>query len=154
MERKSVLFYAADRAVGESSSFSRSPTGGSGVVWPTSEPDFQAQEAAGTPFAEEVRAQPMPVLAARRGRWRDLPRRADWNAATGDVRRPALGAKFTQHPEMQHADTRALRLFAEAADTAEHTGSEAAWADRDQGTGRCRLGELLMELRGQLRGQA
>ncbi|GHF53214.1 hypothetical protein HNQ07_003268 [Deinococcus metalli] len=144
-----ILFYATDKPYGEFSNFSRHPVVLDGIEWPTSEHYFQAQKFAGTPHAEELRAQPTPMLAAQMGRRRDLPLRPDWNAVKDDVMRAALHAKFTQHPEL-----RALLLGTGDAVLIEHTRNDTYWADGGNGSGRNRLGELLMELRGQLREEA
>ncbi|WP_412028130.1 NADAR family protein [Deinococcus yunweiensis] len=142
---KLILFYATDKPYGEFSNFSRHPIELDGVVWPTSEHYFQAQKFVGTTFVDDMRAQPTPMLAAQMGRRRDLPLRPDWNDVKDDVMRVALRAKFTQH-----ADLRALLLGTGGADIVEHTANDAYWADGGDGTGRNRLGELLMELREQL----
>ena len=141
-----LLFYATDKPYGEFSNFSRHPIVLDSVTWPTSEHYFQAQKFAGTPFVAEVRAQPTPMLAAQMGRRRDLPFRADWDAVKDDVMRAALRAKFTQHPEL-----RALLLETGDAELIEHTRNDSYWADGGDGSGRNRLGELMMELRGTLR---
>ncbi len=144
-----ILFYATDKPYGEFSNFSRHPIDIGGVTWPTSEHYFQAQKFAGTPFEEEVRAQSTPMLAAQMGRRRDLPFHADWDDVKDDVMRAALKAKFTQHP-----DLRALLLGTGDAILVEHTRNDAYWADGGDGSGRNRLGELLMELRGTLQEDA
>lgn len=86
------------------------------------------------------------MLAAQMGRRRDLPFRPDWDAVKDDVMQAALHAKFTQYPEL-----RALLLGTGDAILVEHTRNDAYWADGGDGSGRNRLGELLMELRGTLR---
>ncbi|GGR94004.1 NADAR family protein [Deinococcus sedimenti] len=141
-----ILFYETDRPFGEFSNFSRHAFELDGVVWPTSEHYFQAQKFVGTPHAEEVRAQVTPMLAARFGRRRDLPLREDWEAVKDDVMRAALRAKFTQHPALRQRllDTVDATLI-------EHTRNDSYWADGGDGSGRNRLGELLMELRAALR---
>ncbi|GGR08561.1 NADAR family protein [Deinococcus ruber] len=142
-----ILFYATDQPYGEFSNFSRHPVEVEGLLWPTSEHYFQAQKFAGTPHAEEVRQQPTPMLAAQMGRRRDLPFRTDWDAVKDDVMRAALHAKFTQH-----AALRTLLLGTGDAELVEHTRNDAYWADGGDGSGRNRLGQLLMELRAYLRG--
>ena len=139
-----LLFYATDKPYGEFSNFSRHPITLDGQLWPTSEHYFQAQKFAGTPHADELRQQPTPMLAAQMGRRRDLPFRPDWNAVKDGVMMTALRAKFTQHPEL-----RALLLGTGHAELVEHTANDAYWADGGDGTGRNRLGDLLMELRTQ-----
>ncbi|WP_425145421.1 NADAR family protein [Deinococcus sp.] len=142
-----ILFYATDKPYGEFSNFSRHPITLDGLTWPTSEHYFQAQKFAGTPHEEELRQQPTPMLAARMGRRRDLPLRPDWDAVKDGVMRTALRAKFTQHPAL-----RELLLGTADAVLVEHTNNDRYWADGDDGSGRNRLGELLMEVRAQLRG--
>ncbi len=142
-----ILFYATDKPYGEFSNFSRHPIEIGGLTWPTSEHYFQAQKFAGTPSAEEVRTQPTPMLAAQMGRRRDLPFRPDWDAVKDEVMMDALRAKFTQHPELH-----ALLLSTGDAELIEHTANDSYWADGGNGSGRNRLGELLMELRQELRG--
>ena len=62
-----------------------------------------------------------------------------------DMRR-ALLAKFTQHD-----DLRAVLLGTGEADLVEHTASDAYWGDGGDGTGKNRLGHILMRVRAELR---
>ncbi|MGY2892591.1 NADAR family protein [Deinococcus sp. UYEF24] len=140
-----ILFYDLNHPYGEFSNFSRHPIEIGGLLWPTSEHYFQAQKFAGTPSAEEVRTQSTPMLAARMGRRRDLPFRPDWEAVKDEVMMDALRAKFTQHPELH-----ALLLSTGDAELIEHTANDSYWADGGDGSGRNRLGELLMQLRAEL----
>jgi len=140
-----IFFYDLNSPYGEFSNFSRHPITLDGVTWPTSEHYFQAQKFAGTPHAEEVRALPKPMLAAQMGRRRDLPLRPDWETVKDAVMRRALRAKFTQHPDLHR-----LLLGTEEAELIEHTANDRYWADGGDGSGRNRLGELLMELRAEL----
>ena len=142
-----ILFYDLNHLYGEFSNFSRHPVELSGLSWPTTEHYFQAQKFAGTPHAEEVRRQPSPMLAARMGRRRDLPLRPDWEAVKDEVMLEALRAKFSQHQEL-----RELLIGTADAELTEHTANDSYWADGGNGSGRNRLGELLMEVRAELRG--
>ena len=63
-----------------------------------------------------------------------------------DIMREALRAKFEQHPKL-----RSLLLATGDAALVEHTRNDRYWADAGDGTGKNRLGQLLMELREQLR---
>ena len=56
--------------------------------------------------------------------------------------RDALRAKFSQHP-----DLKAMLLATGTAEIIEHTANDRYWGDGGDGTGKNRLGELLMELR-------
>ncbi len=59
----------------------------------------------------------------------------------------ALRAKLTQH-----ADLRALLLGTGEAPLIEHTANDAYWGDGGDGSGKNRLGALLMRVREELRG--
>jgi len=60
--------------------------------------------------------------------------------------RDVLRAKFTQHE-----DLRALLLSTGDAKLVEHTANDSYWADGGDGSGRNMLGQLLMQLREELR---
>jgi ribA/ribD-fused uncharacterized protein len=146
---KTICFYRTGEAYGEFSNFSAHPVELDGVAWPTTEHYFQAQKFPGTPHAERIRAAKSPMIAARLGRSREHPLRADWETARENIMRAALRAKFTQHPNL-----RLLLLGTGDADLIEHTSNDRYWADGGDGTGRNRLGQLLMELRAELRTNA
>ena len=57
----------------------------------------------------------------------------------------ALRAKFSQHPQLA-----SLLLSTGGARLVEHTTNDRYWADGGDGTGRNRLGELLMQVRQEL----
>ena|ERR1022692_736691 len=143
---KQILFYRQNDSYGEFSNFSAHPFKLKGKVWPTSEHYFQAQKFFGTEHEEAVRLAQSPSIAARLGRSRTLPLRADWEAVKDEIMREALQAKFEQHPKVK-----SLLLATGEAELIEHTRNDAYWADGGDGTGKNRLGKLLMELRAQLR---
>ena len=62
--------------------------------------------------------------------------------------REALREKLAQHPAL-----RSLLLKTDDAELVEHTRNDRYWADGGDGTGKNRLGQLLMELRAELRSQ-
>jgi N-glycosidase YbiA len=141
-----ILFYRITEPYGGFSNFSPHPVELKGCLWPTSEHYFQAQKFAGTEQEEAVRLAKSPMVAARMGRSRERPLRADWEAVREDIMREALHAKFTQHAEL-----RSLLLSTGNAQLVEHTANDHYWADGGDGSGRNRLGQLLMELRTELR---
>lgn len=140
-----ILFYRVNEPYGAFSNFSPHPFQLKDKVWPTSEHYFQAQKFAGTEHEEEIRLIVSPMVAARAGRSRKRPFRADWATVKDDVMREALRAKFTQHP-----DLREMLLSTGEARLVEHTTNDSYWGDGGDGSGRNRLGELLMELRADL----
>jgi len=142
-----IEFYGTLDAYGAFSNFSKHRLWLKEKYWPTSEHYFQAQKFAGTPDEEEVRNAPTAMLAARMGRERHRPLRADWDQVKEEVMMQALRTKFTQHQEL-----RELLLGTGDALLVEHTANDAYWADGGDGSGKNRLGELLMQLRAELRG--
>jgi hypothetical protein len=141
-----ILFYRVSGPYGEFSNFAPFPVRLKGCVWPTTEHYFQAQKFAGTEHEQAVRQTKSPMTAAHLGRSRKLPLRRDWESVKGTIMREALQAKFTQHPAL-----RSLLLATGDATLVEHTENDSYWGDGGDGSGQNRLGQLLMELRAQLR---
>ncbi len=141
-----ILFYRVSEPYGVFSNFSPHPVELKGRVWPTSEHYFQAQKFAGTEHEEAVRAAKSPMIAARMGRSRERRLRPDWESVKDGIMREVLRAKFTQHASLQ-----AQLLSTGEAELVEHTTNDRYWADGGDGSGKNRLGQLLMELRSELR---
>lgn len=141
-----IRFYGVSGAYGWCSNFAPSPIDLEGKRWPTVEHWFQAQKFAGTEHEQEIRAAVSPMIAARMGRSRVRPLRADWEQAKDLVMWRGLRAKFTQHPELA-----ALLLETGDSQIVEHTENDCYWADGGDGSGQNRLGELLMRVRDELR---
>lgn len=130
-----------------------------GRFWPTVEHYYQANkfdEAAEItyssgktiPLREHVRCQATAKMAAIEGRRRDLPLRADWDAVHEDVMRRAFRAKFAQHPELRDS-----LLATGDAELVYDYPDDYHWGIGKQGTGRNRLGVLLMRLRDEFRAE-
>jgi ribA/ribD-fused uncharacterized protein len=141
-----ILFYSVNEPYGEFSNFFPHPFELKGRIWPTSEHYFQAQKFAGTEHEEAIRLAKSPMIAARMGRSRERPLRPDWEAVKDDIMREALRAKFAQQPALK-----SLLLSTGTAQLVEHTTNDRYWGDGGDGKGKNRLGQLLMELREQLR---
>ena len=148
MNRRRVIeFYRTGDAFGEFSNFAEFPIRLRGVEWPTSEHYFQAQKFAGTPHEEAVRLADSPMTAAKMGRERSRPLRADWESVKDDIMREAVLAKFAQHPKLL-----GLLLSTGEAEIVEHTKNDAYWGDGGDGSGKNMLGRILMEVRRRLGG--
>ena len=143
-----IRFYRTDDPYGEFSNLSPHPIVVDGVVWPTSEHFFQAQKFAGTEHEEAIRHASTPDKAAKMGRDRKRPLRADWEEMRNDVMQLATYCKFTQHPEL-----RQLLLDTEDACLVEHTTNDHYWGDGGDGSGQNMLGRILMEIRDLLKHQ-
>jgi hypothetical protein len=146
MSDQVIHFYQTGDAFGELSNHAPFPITLQGKTWLTTEHYFQAQKFPGTEHEEAIRLEPSPLIAAQLGRGRTQPLRPDWESVKEDLMREALYAKFTQHPSL-----RSLLLSTGDATLIEHTSNDAYWGDAGDGTGKNRLGLLLMELRTRLR---
>ena len=144
--RESIGFYHLHQPYGFFSNFAPYAIYLKDRIWVTSEHYFQAQKFAGTPHEEQVRQSATPRVAAEMGRDRSRPLRSDWQAVKDATMREALYAKFTQHPDLTEKllETNEARLV-------EHTRNDNYWGDGGDGSGKNRLGKLLMEIRDQIR---
>jgi hypothetical protein len=111
--------------------------------------ECQAQKFAGEPDEEEVRRAKTPSIAANMGRDRKRPLRRDWESVKERVMLDALRAKFTQHEELK-----AVLLGTGDAKLVEHTANDSYWGDGGDGSGKNRLGQLLMRVREELQVEA
>src|SRR4051794_41008876 len=138
-----IQFYHKGEPYYECSNFAPYPIRLQGKSWPTSEHYFQAQKHAGTPLEEQIRLVESPREAFQVGR--SQPSRADWEQVKEAVMREAVLAKFTQH-----AHLRELLLATGDALLVEHTENDHYWGDGGDGSGKNRLGHVLMSVREQL----
>jgi len=137
-----INFYRVNEPFGEFSNFARFPFEADGEHWPTSEHYFQAQKFAGTIHEEQVRLASSASEAARIGRDRNLPMRADWEDVKLEAMRSALRHKFDSHPHL-------VRLLLSTGDEEiiEETSDDYYWGCGTNRHGQNMLGKLLMELR-------
>ena len=95
---------------------------------------------------EKIRQIASPMDAAIEGRDRQNSLRPDWEEVKDEVMLQALRMKFSQNPEI------GKELLA-TGDTIliEHTQNDAYWADGGDGSGKNKLGLLLMQVREELK---
>ncbi|MBD1865001.1 MULTISPECIES: NADAR family protein [Trichocoleus] len=117
------------------------------LYWATSEHYFQAQKFIGTPYLEKVRQTKTPKDAANMGRDRTLPLRPDWKQVKDDVMRKAVLQKFKAH-----ADIRDILLATGDAMLVENSPVDYYWGCGKDGSGKNKLGQILMAVRETLRG--
>jgi ribA/ribD-fused uncharacterized protein len=141
-----IQFYSVADEYGEFSNFARFPIRLVGQARPTSEHYFQAQKFKDEADREAVRTAKTPMQAARLGRDRKRTLRRDWESVKVGIMRKAVLAKFTQHEEL-----RALLLATGDAQLVEHTENDDYWGDGGDGSGRNMLGQILMQVREELR---
>ena len=144
-----INFYSVSEEYGCFSNFSPHPIRLQGKTWPTSKHYFQAMKFAGAPDEEEVRQAKSPMVAARMGRSRKRPLRKDWESVKDRIMDEAVTVKFAQH-----ADLREILLATGDSVLVEHTVNDAYWGDGGVGSGKNRLGQILMRVRSELRERA
>lgn len=141
-----IEFYSTTGEYGCFSNFSKHSIFLKGKRWPTSEHYFQAQKFADTEHEEVVRRCKTAREAANMGRDRKRPLRRDWESVKEQVMLEALRAKFTQHEDLQ-----AILLGTGEVLLVEHTEKDSYWGDGGDGSGKNRLGQLLMRVREELK---
>ncbi|CBN59253.1 MULTISPECIES: NADAR family protein [Kamptonema] len=117
-----------------------------GVYWLTSEHYFQAQKFVGTPHVEQIRQVKTPKDAAKMGRERKRPLRQDWEEVKDDIMRKAVLCKFETH-----ANIREVLLSTGDEEIVENSPIDYYWGCGKDGSGKNKLGLILMEVREILR---
>jgi ribA/ribD-fused uncharacterized protein len=140
-----IHFYSTNGQYGDFSNFAPYPIQLDGQTWPTTEHYFQAQKSMDPDLRKRIRKAPRPHDAARLGRSKEVDLRPDWERVKDGIMLEALRAKFTQHHHL-----RELLLATGDARLVEHTSRDSYWGDGGDGTGKNRLGRLLMQVRQEL----
>jgi ribA/ribD-fused uncharacterized protein len=145
-----IYFYSKTATYYELSNFSPHGFQLDGGYWPTVEHYFQAQKfPSHQAYQERIRLARSPKDAKALGRSRKVPLRPDWEEVKDEVMRQALRAKFLAHPRLA-----AMLLGTQGRQLIENAPSDYYWGCGSTGTGKNRLGSLLMELRAALRVEA
>ena len=116
-------------------------------TWPSVEHYYQAMKFPQDPvWQEEIRMSASGLRAKKMGLSNEHPVRGDWEAVRDRVMKKALRAKFTQNPAL-------LAILQKTGDRRLEDASpgDLYWGTGARGTGRNRLGEMLMELRTELK---
>lgn len=87
-----------------------------------------------------------PVEAFRLGRQTGTPLRPDWQEVKEKIMFDGLILKFTQNPNLGK-----MLLETQESKLVEHTEKDKYWADGGDGSGKNRLGILLMRVRDELK---
>ncbi|HEY9607534.1 MAG TPA: NADAR family protein [Allocoleopsis sp.] len=141
-----IYFYSTRCEYGCFSNFSAHGFELDGAWWPTSEHYFQAQKFVGTPHAAQIQQVKTPKDAAKMGRDRSRPLRRDWEQVKDDVMRKAVLRKFETH-----ADIREVLLATGDELIVENAPHDYYWGCGADGSGKNKLGQILMEVREILR---
>ena len=143
-----ICFYSKSVDHHELSNFSPFGFEEGGVRWPTVEHYFQAQKFAEPEHAayrERIRRVSSPKQAKSLGRTRAIPIRADWDSARDQVMLAALRMKFADPTMRTILLETGLRQLVEASPT------DSYWGRGRSGNGTNRLGQLMMQVRAELR---
>lgn len=143
-----VSFYSnLDNAYKPFSNFHLAPLSIDGKTYPSVEHYFQAMKFPTSPeYQETIRTAKTPAKAKTLGSTRDKPLRNDWNQVREQVMMKALRAKFSQHPALKQ-----LLLSTGDRKLVEASKADSYWGSGRNGKGKNRLGELLTQLRTELR---
>ena len=116
--------------------------------WPTNEHYFQAQKFVSTDpdWFEKIRNAKTPAKSARMGRSREHPLRSDWEEVKDDIMQKVVLCKFKTH-----ADIREILLSTGDELIVENSPIDYYWGCGQDGSGKNKLGEILMNVREILR---
>lgn len=142
---KEIRFYKVNDPFGFFSNFSPHPIFIDGERWNTVEHYFQANKFESTEIREKIKSIASPMQAAIAGRDPDNIIRSDWEVIKEQVMYTGLRFKFLQHPKL----LKELLLTGDCL-IIEHTENDNYWADGGDGTGKNRLGVLLMNVRSEM----
>ena len=146
VDMNTIRFYSAKAEYGCFSNFSLHSVLIDGVLYQTSEHYFQSQKFSDEAIRKKVRDAITPNEAARLGRDRNFPLRKDWESVKDEIMLKAIRAKAAQHDDFKE-----MLLSTEDAMIIEHTKNDHYWADGGDGSGKNRLGEILMKVRSEIR---
>ena len=144
-----IYFYSArEQPYGCFSNFSRHGFKLDEYWWITSEHYFQAQKFVETdrPWFEKIRDVKTPKYAANMGRSRKHPIRSDWEIVKDEIMLQAVLCKFKTHPDIQE-----ILLATGDELIVENARSDYYWGCGADGSGKNKLGEILMKVREILR---
>jgi hypothetical protein len=144
---KTIKFYREGDLYGEFSNFAKYPVTIDGQLWPTTEHYFQAKKFTANPeYQEVIRTTSSCMVIKKLGGSRKYKLREDWEDVKEGIMYKALQAKFDQYPKLKE-----ILLSTEDSILVEHTHLDKYWADGGDGSGKNRLGHLLMQLRTEIK---
>lgn len=141
-----LWFYAQTEAFGEFSNFSPHGIEMDGVWWPTVEHYFQAQKFVDADYRARIARASTAKMAKSLGQSRAFAIWADWDHRRDAVMLEAVRRKFTTHSALG-----ALLLSTGDEVLAEASPNDFYWGAGGDGSGLNRLGQILMQVRGELR---
>lgn len=141
-----IKFYKVNDKYGEFSNFSPYEVHVLGTTWKTSEHYFQARKFQDSNLVIKVMDASTPMEAANIGRDRNNKIRDDWESIKLEVMKEVILAKFTQHENLKE-----LLLSTGTEDIVEASQYDSFWGEGADGKGKNHLGNILQEVREQIR---
>jgi ribA/ribD-fused uncharacterized protein len=140
-----IYFFTKTDPYYELSNFSPHGFEEDGLYWPTVEHYFQAQKFNDSQYRERIRNSRSPKDAKSLGQSRKVPLRNDWEQIKEDVMLRALRNKFS-NPKLNK-----ILLGTEDRELVEKSPFDYYWGCGWNGSGKNRLGYLLMQVREELK---
>lgn len=141
-----IEFYKVSEPFGFLSNFAPYRIFVDNEFWNTVEHYFQANKFENEATRLKIKNMDSPMDVANEGRNRNNILRVDWENVKEQIMEKALLSKFLQHPILR----KELLLTGDAI-LIEHTRNDNYWADGGDGSGKNRLGVLLMKIRDEVR---
>ena len=141
-----IFFYSKTDHYGDFSNFSKHGIEIEGKWYKTTEHYFQSQKFDSADYRERIRLAPNASSAAKLGRSRNHPIRADWDQVKDDVMRRAVLAKF-----QKNSDACELLLSTGDEDIVENAPGDYYWGCGKDGSGQNKLGLILVKVREQIK---
>ncbi len=144
-----IYFYSSqEKPYGCFSNFSYHNIELDGLLWPTNEHYFQAQKFVSTDpdWFEQIRLAKTPAKSARMGRSREHPLRSDWEQVKDDIMQKVVLCKFKTYDYIG-------KILLSTGDELiiENSPIDYYWGCGEDGSGKNKLGEILMAVREILR---
>ena len=140
-----IYFYSKTMPFWGLSNFSPPGIEIDGFYWPTIEHFYQAKKFSDPAFRERIRLAATPKEARALGQTRSMTIRRDWDSVREEVMLAALRVKF------QVPSARERLLSTGERPLVESSPFDYFWGCGQDGSGRNRLGQLLMLVRGELK---
>ncbi len=141
-----IWFYAQTDPYAEFSNFAPFGVEVEGLWWRSVEHAFQAAKFTDAAHRDRIRRASKPKAAKALGMSRDVAIRPDWDAVKDGVMHDLVRRKFATHPA-----PRTLLLSTGDERIVENAPMDAYWGCGPDGQGLNRLGEILMQVRSELR---
>ena len=141
-----IYFFKPQDEYGCFSNFSPHGVELDGRYWPTVEHYFQAQKFTDAAHKDRIARSATPKDAKTLGWDRNVPIRQDWDQVRDDVMLFAVLKKFRTHQTIRHT-----LLSTGDEQLIENAQSDYYWGCGADGSGKNRLGQILMQVRSELR---